>query len=173
MREPDAFPRASVPQQGFKIDHIKSFSLARTETSMRRIWGPLMFRGTSWLLFFPWALVGTLNFSAQGTINNHKGEKNKIKTWNQMLVETLKSAPSFTSSPGFFFWDYGIVTDSCLHLERTYIWGVNHGIGLRVEMKIQVDWPLNHFCFVLSLAMLHMLLWATNPPALGSLALGL
>lgn len=51
MQEPDAIPRASVPQQGFKIDHSKSFSLARTETSMRRIWGPLMFRGTSWLLY--------------------------------------------------------------------------------------------------------------------------
>lgn len=40
---------------------------------------------------------------------------------------------------GSFLGDCGVVTDSCLHLERTYISGVNHGIELRVEMKIQED----------------------------------
>lgn len=87
MQEPDAIPRASVPQQDFKIDHIKPFSLARTETAMRRIWGPLMFRGTFWLLIFPWALEGTFNFSAQGSINNSKGE-NKTKPGNRYLLRT-------------------------------------------------------------------------------------
>lgn len=59
MQEPDAIPRASVPQQDFKIDHIKPFSLARTETAMGGIWGPLSLgahRGSS----FPMGISGNI-----------------------------------------------------------------------------------------------------------------
>lgn len=80
---------------------------------------------------FPWALVGTLNFSAHSSNNNRKGETKQNKPPNQIFVN-LKHATSFNLPRHF-----GGRVGSCnsflsLHLGKIYIWEVNQVIGLEL-----------------------------------------